>query len=150
MPFSHVGKMAGAARGMTELHEAAETPRRNVCPKTLLPTMVRRLRKTLCHDIHSHDTESGQGSAPYLTSTLALPSCFTLGQKLERVSALGTHLTSTLRPPWIYSPRCGLAFSLRPCRSYTAVFLLFVPQQRAVCGLACGLHLDLRRATVIK
>ncbi len=78
--------------------------------------------KTLCHDIHSHDTESGQGSAPYLTSTLALPSCFTLGQELERVSALGTHLINTLRPPWMYIPFSGTAFSLRPCRSYMALF----------------------------
>ena len=56
--------------------------------------------KTLCHDIHSHDTESGQGSAPHLISTLALPSCFTLGQKLERVSAalhsLNQHPASAL------------------------------------------------------
>ena len=63
---------------------------------------------------------------------------------------LGTHLTSTFLPFLIYSPFSGTAFSLRPCRSYTAVFLLFVPQQGAVCGLTCGLHLDLRRATVIK
>ena len=56
----------------------------------------------------------------HLTSTLALPSCFALGQELERVSALGTHLISTLRPPWMYIPFSGTAFSLLPCRSYTA------------------------------
>ena len=33
---------------------------------------------------------------------------------------LCTHLISTLRPPWMYIPFSGTAFSLRPCRSYTA------------------------------
>ena len=30
------------------------------------------------------------------------------------------HHAIRIFPPWMYSPRCGLAFSLRPCRSYTA------------------------------
>lgn len=49
-----------------------------------------------------------------------------------------------------------------PCRCYPrkvshnllaslphVAFLLFIPEQRAVCGLPCGFHLYLRRATVI-